>query len=131
MKFKKILFIILLIGALLSIPFFNIKVYANSNSILTDTTQNLLEEKMKIIYKFTDVTESVVEVEEQEQKELKNYVMSELTKTQRRRIQMKADGLTLKEIAEIEGVHFTTIDESIKATQKKVNKLREKYFKKF
>lgn len=44
---------------------------------------------------------------------------------------MKADGLTLKEIAEIEGVHFTTIDESIKATQKKVNKLREKYFKKF
>lgn len=81
MKFKKILFIILLIGALLSIPFFNIKVYANSNSILTDTTQNLLEEKMKIIYKFTDVTESVVEVKEQEQKELKNYVMSELTKT--------------------------------------------------
>lgn len=131
MKFKKILFIILLIGALLSIPFFNIKVYANSNSILTDTTQNLLEEKMKIIYKFTDVTESVVEVKEQEQKELKNYVMSELTKTQRRRIQMKADGLTLEEIAEIEGVHFTTIDEPIKAAQKKAIKLREKYFKKF
>lgn len=47
MKFKKILFVFLLIGTLLSIPFFNIKVYANSNSILTDTTQNLLEEKMK------------------------------------------------------------------------------------
>ena len=56
--------------------------------------------------------------------------MSQLTETQRR-IQMKADGLTLEEIARIEGVHFTTIDESIKAAQKKANKLREKYFKKF
>lgn len=71
------------------------------------------------------------EIEEQEQKELINYVMSQLTETQRRRIQMKADGLTLEEIARIEGVHFTTIDESIKAAQKKANKLREKYFKKF
>lgn len=70
------------------------------------------------------------EIEEQEQKELINYVMSQLTETQRR-IQMKADGLTLEEIARIEGVHFTTIDESIKAAQKKANKLREKYFKKF
>lgn len=71
------------------------------------------------------------EIEEQEQKELIDYVMSHLTETQRRRIQMKADGLTLEEIAEIEGVHFTTIDESIKAAKKKANKLREKYFKKF
>jgi sigma-70, region 4 len=71
------------------------------------------------------------EIEEQEQKELIDYVMSQLTETQRRRIQMKADGLTLEEIAEIEGVHFTTIDESIKAAKKKANKLREKYFKKF
>ena len=70
------------------------------------------------------------EIEEQEQKELINYVMSQLTETQRR-IQMKADGLTLEEIARIEGVHFTTIDESIKAAQKKAIKLREKYFKKF
>lgn len=31
----------------MSIPFFNLKVYANSNSILTDATQNLLKEKMK------------------------------------------------------------------------------------
>ena len=62
------------------------------------------------------------EIEEQEQKELINYVMSQLTETQRR-IQMKADGLTLEEIARI--------DESIKAAQKKANKLREKYFKKF
>ena len=60
------------------------------------------------------------EIEEQEQKELINYVMSQLTETQRR-IQMKADGLTLEEIARIEGVHFTTIDESIKAAQKRAH----------
>ena len=81
---------------------------------------------------FADTPMSLLEneIEEQEQKELINYVMSQLTETQRR-IQMKADGLTLEEIARIEGVHFTTIDESIKAAQKKANKLREKYFKKF
>ena len=44
---------------------------------------------------------------------------------------MKAEGLTLEEIAEIEDVHFTTVDESIKAAQKKAIKLRKKYFKKF
>ena len=71
------------------------------------------------------------EIEEEQQKALNDYVMSHLTETQRRRIQMKADGLTLEEIAEIEGVHFTTVDESIKAAQKKAIKLREKYFKKF
>ena len=50
------------------------------------------------------------EIEEQEQKELINYVMSQLTETQRR-IQMKADGLTLEEIARIEGVHFTLMSQ--------------------
>lgn len=141
--------------------------------------------KMKIIYKFADGTESVVEVEEEigqaiivsrreeenyerkmryhcpvsidkleyeglefsdpdtpmsilekeiedeQQKSLNDYVMSHLTETQRRRILMKADGLTLEEIAKIEGVHFTTVDESIKAAQKKAIKLREKYLKMF
>lgn len=71
------------------------------------------------------------EIKEEQQKALNDYVMSHLTETQRRRIRMKADGLTLEEIAEIEGVSFQSVDESIKAAQKKAIKLREKYFKKF
>lgn len=71
------------------------------------------------------------EIKEEQQKALNDYVMNHLTETQRRRIRMKADGLTLEEIAEIEGVSFQSVDESIKAAQKKAIKLREKYFKKF
>ena len=89
-----------------------------------------IQAKAILDMKLQRLTGLEIEKLEQEQKELINYVMSQLTETQRR-IQMKADGLTLEEIARIEGVHFTTIDESIKAAQKKANKLREKYFKKF
>lgn len=71
------------------------------------------------------------EIKEEQQKALNDYVMNHLTETQRRRIRMKADGLTLEEIAEIEGVSFQSVDESIKAAQKKAIKLRKKYFKKF
>lgn len=71
------------------------------------------------------------EIKEEQQKALNDYVMNHLTATQRRRIRMKADGLTLEEIAEIEGVSFQSVDESIKAAQKKAIKLRKKYFKKF
>ena len=71
------------------------------------------------------------EIKEEQQKALNDYVMNHLTETQRRRIRMKADGLTLEEIAEIEGVSFQSVDESIKVAQKKAIKLREKYFKKF
>lgn len=71
------------------------------------------------------------EIKEEQQKALNDYVMNHLTETQRRRIRMKADGLTLEEIAEIEGVSFQSVDESIKTAQKKAIKLREKYFKKF
>lgn len=71
------------------------------------------------------------EIKEEQQKALNDYVMNHLTETQRRRIRMKADGLTLEEIAEIEGVSLQSVDESIKAAQKKAIKLREKYFKKF
>ena len=70
-------------------------------------------------------------LKEQEQKAINDFVMSHLTETQRRRILMKAEGLTLEEIAEIEEVSFQSIDESIKAAQKKAIKLREKYLKKF
>lgn len=70
-------------------------------------------------------------IEQEEQKRLNDYVMSKLTETQRKRILMKADGMTLEEIASVEGVSFQSIDESIKAAQKKANKLREKYFKNF
>ena len=80
-----------------------------------------------------DTPMSILErkIEEEQQKALNDYVMSQLTETQRRRILMVADGLTLEEIAEIEGVSFQSVDESIKAAQKKAIKLREKYFKKF
>ena len=71
------------------------------------------------------------EIEDAQEKALNDYVMSHLTETQRRRILMKADGVTLEKIAKIEGVSFQSVDESIKATQKKAIKLREKYFKKF
>lgn len=68
------------------------------------------------------------EIAEEQRRALNDYVMNCLTETQRRRVQMKADGLTLEEIAKIEGVSFQSIDESIKAAQKKAIKLREKYF---
>ncbi len=89
--------------------------YEGLESAAPDTPMTILERK----------------IEEEQQTTLNDYVMSHLTETQRRRIQMKADGLTLEEIADIEGVSFQSIDESIKATPKKLIKLREKYLKKF
>lgn len=65
------------------------------------------------------------EIEEQEQKELIDYVMSQLTEIQRRRIQMVANGMTTREIAEIEGVAQQVVSKSIIATRKKAAKIKE------
>ena len=45
--------------------------------------------------------------------------LSRLTETQRRRLQMVADGLTYREIALIEGVDYRVIGKSIAAARKK------------
>lgn len=69
------------------------------------------------------------EIEEQEQKELIDYVMSQLTEIQRRRIQMVANGMTTREIAEIEGVAQQVVSKSIIATRKKAAKIKEEFEK--
>ncbi len=44
---------------------------------------------------------------------------SRLSETQQRRLRLYADGKSLREIAEIEGTSFQSIDESIRAARKK------------
>lgn len=68
-------------------------------------------------------------IEEEQQKALNDYVMSHLTETQRRRILMVADGMTTREIAEIEGVAQQVVSKSIIATRKKAAKLKEEFEK--
>lgn len=45
-----------------------------------------------------------------EQKRLLDYVMNRLSDVQRRRIQMRADGMTLEEISKVEKVSFQSVD---------------------
>lgn len=47
---------------------------------------------------------------------------SHLTEVQRRRFTLYANGLSIREIAEVEGVHFTSIEETIEAARKKFKK---------
>lgn len=78
-----------------------------------------------------DTPMSILErkIEEEQQKALNDYVMSHLTETQRRRILMVADGMTTREIAEIEGVAQQVVSRSIIATRKKAAKLKEEFEK--
>ncbi len=78
-----------------------------------------------------DTPMSILErkIEEEQQKALNDYVMSHLTETQRRRILMVADGMTTREIAEIEGVAQQVVSKSIIATRKKAAKLKEEFEK--
>lgn len=78
-----------------------------------------------------DTPMSILErkIEEEQQKALNDYVMSQLTETQRRRILMVADGMTTREIAEIEGVAQQVVSKSIIATRKKAAKLKEEFEK--
>lgn len=78
-----------------------------------------------------DTPMSILErkIEEEQQKALNDYVMSHLTETQRRRILMVADGMTTREIAEIEGVAQQVVSKSIIATRKKATKLKEEFEK--
>ena len=80
-----------------------------------------------------DTPMSILErkIEEEQQKALNDYVMSHLTETQRRRILMVADGMTTREIAEIEGVAQQVVSKSIIGTRKKAAKLKEEFEKKF
>jgi len=71
--------------------------------------------------------DKVIERSEQEEKQARMKqalsAMAKLTDTQRRRYLMyHVNGLSMREIADIEGCHFTTVDESLKAAQKKLNK---------
>ena len=76
-----------------------------------------------------DTPMSILErkIEEEQQKALNDYVMSHLTETQRRRILMVADGMTTREIAEVEGIAQQVVSKSIIATRKKAAKLKEEF----
>lgn len=78
-----------------------------------------------------DTPMSILErkIEEEQQKALNDYVMSHLTETQRRRILMVADGMTTREIAEVEGIAQQVVSKSIIATRKKAAKLKEEFEK--
>lgn len=62
------------------------------------------------------------EKEASRQRQILNEGFSKLTETQRRRLLLYIKGKTLREIAEMEGASFQSIDESIKAAQKKFPK---------
>jgi len=53
-----------------------------------------------------------------------NLALGKLTEIQRRRYLMHhAEGMTTREIADIEGTHFTTVHESLQAADKKIKKV--------
>ena len=55
--------------------------------------------------------------------EIAHLALSKLTDVQRRRYLMyHVEDKTVREIADIEGAHFTTIHESLKSAEKKINK---------
>ena len=51
-----------------------------------------------------------------------NEVFSKLTPTQQRRLTMYSEGMSYREIAEVEGTFFRSVEESIKAAIKKFKK---------
>lgn len=67
-----------------------------------------------------DYGESDAEAERRRQ--ILNSCFSKLTETQKRRLILYIKGKTLREIAELEGASFQSVDESIKAAQKKFPK---------
>ena len=67
-----------------------------------------------------DYGESDAEAERRRQ--ILNSCFSKLTETQKRRMLLFIKGKTLREIAELEGASFQSVDESIKAAQKKFPK---------
>ncbi len=58
-----------------------------------------------------------------EQIALLGKAMRELTPTQRRRLLLYIDGLPLREIAALEGAHFTSIEDSIRTAIKKMKNI--------
>ena len=67
-----------------------------------------------------DYGESDAEAERRRQ--MLSACFSKLTETQKRRMLFFIKGKTLREIAELEGASFQSVDESIKAAQKKFPK---------
>ena len=64
-------------------------------------------------------------LKEQEQKAINDFVMSHLTETQRRRILKLAEGMSVCEIADEEGVAHQVISKSIEGIRKKAKKLKK------
>ena len=64
-------------------------------------------------------------LKEQEQKAINDFVMSHLTETQRRRIIKLAEGMSVCEIADEEGVSHQVISKSIEGIRKKAKKLKK------
>ena len=61
-------------------------------------------------------------LEEQEDTALLKKVLDCLTETQRRRMLLFIEGWSLRKIAEQEGANYKSVEESIKAAQKKIQK---------
>lgn len=73
---------------------------------------------------YHETPEDIV-IRKEEQQELKERVgsaMSHLTDAQFRRILMKAEGMTVREIAEAEGTSINAIEECLEAAKKKFKK---------
>lgn len=72
---------------------------------------------------YDDYEKEEREAEAKRRRKLLNEGFSKLTQAQKRRLLLYIRGKTLREIAEIEGASFQSVDESIKAAQKKFSKI--------
>lgn len=65
-------------------------------------------------------------LEDIEQSELLEKILKSLTKTEKRRIMLRAEGKTLEEIALLENVSISSVYESIRAARKKAKDIKNK-----
>lgn len=70
-------------------------------------------------------------LEDIEQSELLEKILKSLTKTEKRRIMLRAEGKTLEEIALLENVSISSVYESIRAARKKAKDIKNKKINKF
>lgn len=76
---------------------------------------------------YDDYEKEEREAEAKRRRKLLNEGFSKLTPTQKRRLFLYIKGKTLREIAELEGSSFQSVDESIKAAQKKFQNIFSKH----
>lgn len=95
---------------------------------ITDEEGNEVERLALIPDKETSSSLEMCLQEESRQEipDAKKLLYSKLTETQKRRFEMKINGMTISEIAEIEGVKFNSVKESLDQVEVKIKKIISK-----